>query len=68
MQRISLSLGLLGTFCLMAQNLAADSRVLGGTSGQLPLDTGPLSWPSLMRISKCVPQCRPRNFSASRTG
>ena len=34
----------------------------------LPLDTGLLSWPSLMRISKCVPQCRPRNFSASRTG
>ena len=21
-----------------------------------------------MHISKCVPQCRPRNFSASRTG
>ena len=34
MQRISLSLSVLGTCCLMAQHLAADSRVLGGTSGQ----------------------------------
>ena len=34
MQWISLSLGVLGTFCLVAQNLAAESRVLGGASGQ----------------------------------
>ena len=33
-QPISLCLGLLGTICLMVQNLAADSRVLGGASGQ----------------------------------
>ena len=32
MQRISLSLAMLATFCLVAQNLAAESRVLGGAS------------------------------------
>ena len=32
MQRISLSLAMLATFCLVARNLAAESRVLGGAS------------------------------------
>jgi hypothetical protein len=34
MQRINLSLGVLAITCLVAQNLAAESRVLGGASGQ----------------------------------
>ena len=33
-QPIRLCLGLLGTICLMVHDLAADSRVLGGASGQ----------------------------------
>ena len=50
MQRISLSLGVLGTFCLMVQNLSADSRVLGGTSGQ-PWNSGGGEIPTAVQIS-----------------
>ena len=50
MQRISLSLSVLGTFCLVAQNLAADSRVLGGTSGQ-PWNGGGGEIPTAVQIS-----------------
>ena len=48
-QRISLSLGVLGTF-LVAQNLAAESRVLGGTSGQ-PWNGGGGEIPTAVQIS-----------------
>ena len=50
MQRISLSLSVLGTCCLLAQNLAADSRVLGGTSGQ-PWNGGGGEIPTAVQIS-----------------
>ena len=50
MQRIRTSLGVLGTFCLMAQNLAAESRVLGGTSGQ-PWNGGGGEIPTAVQIS-----------------
>ena len=50
MQRISLSLGVLGTFCLVVQNLAAESRVLGGTSGQ-PWNGGGGEIPTAVQIS-----------------
>ena len=50
MQRISLSLSVLGTCCLIAQHLAADSRVLGGTSGQ-PWNGGGGEIPTAVQIS-----------------
>ena len=50
MQRISLSLGVLGTFCLVAQNLSAESRVLGGASGQ-PWNGGGGEIPTAVQIS-----------------
>ena len=50
MQWISLSLGVLGTFCLVAQNLAAESRVLGGASGQ-PWNGGGGQIPAAVQIS-----------------
>ena len=49
-QRISLSLGVLGTFCLVVQNLSADGRVLGGTSGQ-PWNGGGGEIPAAVQIS-----------------
>lgn len=50
MQRIRTSLVMLGTFCLMAQDLAAESRVLGGTSGQ-PYNGGGGEIPAVAQIS-----------------
>ncbi len=50
MQWISLSLGVLGAFCLVAQNLAAESRVLGGASGQ-PWNGGGGQIPAAVQIS-----------------
>ena len=50
MQRIRISLVMLGAFCLMAQHLSADSRVLGGTSGQ-PWNGGGGEIPTAVQIS-----------------
>ena len=50
MQWIRTSLGLLGTFCLVTQNLAAESRVLGGASGQ-PWSGGGGAIPAAVQIS-----------------
>ncbi len=50
MQRISSSLGILGTLCLVAQNLAAESRGLGGVSGQ-PWNGGGGEVPAAVQIS-----------------
>ena len=49
MQRISFSLGLLGIFCLLVQNLAAENRALGGATGQ-PWRSGGGEIPAAVQI------------------